>query len=418
MQIRKLQNCVTLIAMVATGAGAGCGGTGGEGDETVAQSSEAVSVGASLPGLTSAQQTLFANGEAAFVVIEGISDGLGPLFNEKSCGTCHSIGAIGGSGTQFEVRGGILTGTSFNDLANEGGQLFQLHDVTGMVTINGKTCSLPGKGNGEPVPANANVSTKRRTTALFGLGLVDATPDATFVALAASEPAATRGTVNMVANLDKGGATTAGKFGWKAQVPTLHQFAGDAYLHEEGITNPQFPTNDPPFGNVALVAPCNGFTGTGLEDEGADITNFTNFMQLLSPPKPNTPTSQTTAGNAVFTRIGCNNCHTASITSGSNAVAALSNQTYHPYSDFLLHDMGSLGDKIGDNGIATPTQMRTAPLWGLVNSDQANLLHDGRAHSIANAIQDHAGQGAAAASAFNALSSTDQQNLLAFLNSI
>jgi CxxC motif-containing protein (DUF1111 family) len=287
-----------------------------------------------------------------------------------------------------------------------------------MVTINGNTCELPGKGAGEPVPADANVSAKRRTTALFGLGLVDATPDSTFTALAASEPAATRGTANMVVNLDQGGATTVGKFGWKAQVPTLHQFAGDAYLHEEGITNPQFPTNDPPFGNASLVAPCNGFTGTGLEDNGADITNFTNFMQLLAPPKANAPTSQTTAGNAVFTRIGCGSCHVASLTSGTNAVAALSNQTYHPYSDFLLHDMGSLGDKIGNNGIATPTQMRTAPLWGLVNSDQANLLHDGRAHSIQSAIQQHAGQGAAAATAFNALSSGDVSNLLAFLNSI
>ncbi|HSY22103.1 MAG TPA: di-heme oxidoredictase family protein [Polyangiaceae bacterium] len=418
MQVRKLQNCATLVALVVAAAGAACGGTAGEGDETVVQTTEAVTVGGFLPGLTSAQQTLFTNGAAAFEVIEGISDGLGPLFNEKSCGTCHAIGAEGGSGVQFEVRGGILSGTSFNDLANEGGQLFQLHDVTGMVTINGKTCSLPGMGNGEPVPANANVSAKRRTTALFGLGLVDATPDSTFVALAASEPAATRGTVNMIANLDKGGATTMGKFGWKAQVPTLHQFAGDAYLHEEGITNPQFPTNDPPFGNTALVAPCNGFTGTGLEDNGADITNFTNFMQLLAPPKPSTPNAQTTAGQAVFTRIGCGNCHTPSITSGSNAVAALSNQTYHPYSDFLVHDMGTLGDKIGNNGLTTPTQMRTAPLWGLVNSNQSNLLHDGRAHSLASAIQQHAGQGAAAAAAFNALNSTDSNNLLAFLNSI
>jgi CxxC motif-containing protein (DUF1111 family) len=415
--MRKLQNGTILIAMVVATSWAGYG-TAAADDEAVGLIVPDVAVGGSLPGLTGAQSALFAEGAAAFAVVETVSDGLGPVFNEKSCASCHGIGSEGGSGTQFEVRGGILTGSSFNDLANEGGQLFQLHDVTGMVTIDGKTCSLPGQGNGEPVPANANVSAHRRTTALFGLGLVDATPDATFKALAASEPVSTRGAVNMVTDLDQGGATTVGKFGWKAQVPTLHQFAGDAYLHEEGITNPQFPVNDPPFGNPALVPPCNGFTGTGLEDDGTDITNFTNFMQLLAPPRPNAPTPQTTAGRAVFTRLGCNNCHTVTLTSGPSAVAALSNKAYNPYSDFLLHDMGSLGDKIGNNGIASPTQMRTAPLWGLVNSDQSNLLHDGRAHNIASAIQQHAGQGAAAAAAFGALSPNDQSNLFAFLNSI
>jgi CxxC motif-containing protein (DUF1111 family) len=145
-------------------------------------------------------------------------------------------------------------------------------------------------------------------------------------------------------------------------------------------------------------------------------------MQFLAPPPRGTITSQVTAGDAVFTRIGCDGCHIRNITSGTahdvngNTVAALSNVTYHPFGDFLMHDMGSLGDNI-DQGTGL-TKMRTAPLWGLRFANPNNLLHDGRAHSVQSAIQQHAGQGAAAAAAFNALSSNDQNNLFSFLMSL
>src|SRR4029453_12671467 len=98
-------------------------------------------------------------------------------------------------------------------------------------------------------------------------------------------------------------------------------------------------------------------------------------------------------------QIGCDGCHVRTLVAGPSPIAALSNQTYHPFSDFLLHDMGSLGDNIGDNGTAGLTEMRTAPLWGMRLLGGRNLLHDGRATSVADAIQRHDGQGAAARNA-------------------
>jgi CxxC motif-containing protein (DUF1111 family) len=339
--------------------------------------------------------------------VETIHDGLGPVFNEKSCGSCHNVGATGGTGVQFEIRAGRLVNGVFDSLVSQGGQLFQLFGVAGQIA----GCNV----GGEVVPSTANVRAKRRTTALFGLGLVDATPDSTFTGLASSEPSGIRGRVNMVQNI-AAGRSTVGKFGWKAQVPTLHQFSGDAYLNEMGITNPEFPTESAPQGDPSRVAACD--LVPGLEDDGEDVNLFTNFMRFLAPAPTATRSAQAQAGDPLFTQVGCDGCHRRTLTSGSNAVAALSNKTYHPFSDFLLHDMGSLGDNIGDQGQAGLREMRTAPLWGIRFANPNDLLHDGRAHSLNDAILMHAGQAQASRDAFNALSSTNKQNLIEFIKTL
>ena len=369
-----------LCAAAISASGAGCGGSA-PGGEDLGSSEEAVA-GDALPGLTTAQNQAFANGKATFNEVETPADGLGPAFNEKSCGTCHNIGGTGGTGAQFEVRAGRLVNGTFNDLANEGGQLFQLHGIGGSVV----GCNF----NGEVVPADANVQAKRRTTALFGLGFVDATPDATFTALAASQPSAIRGQVNMVFNISAG-RNTAGKFSWKSQVPTLFQFSGDAYLNEMGITNPQFPVENLPQGSAATLAACDKVPE--LKDDGDDVQAFTDFMQVLAPAPRPSESPQALAGDAVFTRLGCDGCHVRNLTSGSSPIAALSRKTYHPFSDFLLHDMGSLGDNIGNQGQAGLRQMRTAPLWGIRFANPNDLLHDGRAHSFEAAIRSARGAG-------------------------
>jgi CxxC motif-containing protein (DUF1111 family) len=394
------------VACTAFGVASVAGCSGAPLGEEIASTAQAVA-GDALPGLTTAQQAAFAEGKVAFNEVETVADGLGPVFNEKSCGSCHNISGVGGTGVQFEVRAGRLVNGVFDSLVSQGGQLFQLFGVAGQIP----GCTVTG----EVVPSNANVVAKRRTTSLFGLGLVDATPDATFTALAASQAAAIRGRVNMVFNISAG-RNTVGKFGWKAQVPTLFQFSGDAYLNEMGITNPQFPNENPPQGNAALIAPCDRVPG--LEDDGEDVQLFTDFMQVLAPaPRPSV-SPQAQAGDAVFTRAGCDGCHVRNLTSGSNSIAALSNKTFHPFSDFLLHDMGSLGDNIGDQGQAGLRQMRTAPLWGLRLANPNDLTHDGRAHSIEAAIRAHDGQGAASRNAFNGLSTTDQQNLVEFIKTL
>lgn len=391
---------------VATGAILAIAGCGSPADESVGESQDALTA-SPLPGLTTAQVTAFQDGMTEFNTVETIHDGLGPVFNEKSCGSCHNIGATGGTGVQFEVRAGRLVNGVFDSLASQGGQLFQLFGVAGQIP----GCNV----GGEVVPSNANVTAKRRTTALFGLGLVDATPDSTFTGLASSEPSGIRGRVNMVQNI-AAGRNTVGKFGWKAQVPTLHQFSGDAYLNEMGITNPEFPTESAPQGDPSRVAACD--LVPGLEDDGEDVDLFTNFMTFLAPAPTATRSPQAQAGDPLFTQVGCDGCHRRTLTSGSNAVAALSNKTYHPFSDFLLHDMGSLGDNIGGQGQAGLREMRTAPLWGIRFANPNDLLHDGRAHSLQDAILMHAGQAQASRDAFNALSSTNKQNLIEFIKTL
>lgn len=99
---------------------------------------------------------------------------------------------------------------------------------------------------------------------------------------------------------------------------------------------------------------------------------FTDFMTFLAPVAP---AASHRAGSRVFNRIGCNDCHTRTLTTGANANPALDRVTFHPFSDFLLHDMGRLGDGVAQAD-AGPTEMRTAPLWGLRFT--SSLLHDGR----------------------------------------
>jgi CxxC motif-containing protein (DUF1111 family) len=377
-------------------------------------------VGDAVTGLDTGQQQAFADGKVAFAEQEALVDGLGPVFNEKSCGGCHSVGATGGSGNQFEVRAGRVVNGVFESLVTQGGQLFDLFSVanlTGNEQHAIPNCTLAK--NGEPVPSTATVTAQRRTTALLGLGFVDATPDQTFIDLAASQPAAIRGHVNMVANFSAG-ATTVGKFGWKAQVPTLFQFSGDAYLNEMGITNPQFPNEQPPLGDTSTVANCDLLPESPgvFEDDGGDVTAFTNFMTMLAPVPPLAEDASAQAGDALFTQLGCDGCHVRTLTAGTSSITAINNQAYHPFSDFLLHDMGSLGDGIGDNGTAGLTEMRTAPLWGLRLVKKQQLLHDGRAKSVDDAILQHAGQALTSRNAFSALSAADQKNLDAFLNTL
>jgi CxxC motif-containing protein (DUF1111 family) len=250
---------------------------------------------------------------------------------------------------------------------------------------------------------------------LFGLGLVDATPDDTFCALAAKQARSTpevAGIVAMVPNLLTG-KDSVGKFGWKNVNPTLFQFSADAYLNEMGITSPLFPEENCPQGRCANLA----FNPVPeLNDaDGADVLAFANFMMFLGPPPRAPQTTQAVAGERVFATVGCAVCHTPTLVTGPNAVAALDGVEYHPYSDFLLHDMGSLGDGIVQGG-AGARQMRTAPLWGLRAA--TSLLHDGRAETPLEAILAHDGQGRRARDCFKALDTRDRAALLGFLDSL
>jgi CxxC motif-containing protein (DUF1111 family) len=256
---------------------------------------------------------------------------------------------------------------------------------------------------------------RRKTTPLFGLGLVDAVPDRVFVAISRWQKRftpETAGRPNFVTNLATG-KPAVGKFGWKSQVPTLLQFGGDAYLNEMGITSPMFPDENCPQGNCALPPLCD--LGPKPNDDGSGPQAAAAFMTFLAPPPRGPRNWQALAGKNVFYEIGCANCHLPVLETGPNPVAALNHVTFQPFSDFLLHDMGSLGDGI-EQGQASGREMRTAPLWGL--RTRTTLLHDGRASTVSDAILAHDGQGSAARKRFQRLTPHEASNLLAFLDSL
>jgi CxxC motif-containing protein (DUF1111 family) len=359
-----------------------------------------------LPGLTAAEQAEFAEGRDAFAEEDTPATGLGPVFNDVSCAACHNAAGLGGGSDRLETRFGRTENGVFDPLTAEGGSLKQDHGI-GVVG----TCDFEP----EMVPGDANVTAMRRTTPLFGLGFVDAVPDAELKALAALERfrrQATAGRPSMVTDVATG-QPAIGRFGWKAQVPSLFVFSGDAYLNEVGITNPLFPTENCPQGNCALIAQCD--PAPDPEDDGADLRKFTNFMTLLAAPPLGRFTPSAALGAWVFAQTGCADCHTPLLVTGASPVGALSHKVFRPFSDFLLHDMGTLGDGIAQAN-AGPTEMRTAPLWGL--RAITTFLHDGRAHTVSDAILAHDGQGAAARERFRRLRDSEQRALLAFLGTL
>lgn len=436
---------------------AGCVAAEPEDGDTAEAQQSVTAVGDPLPGTDPA---VFAEARDNFAAAEDITDGLGPTFNEHACGNCHNAPVIGGSGQQIERRFGKVTnGVFFGfDQApdNEGGTLRQL--FTNGTYQNGTTTCTIALDQEAPTATVHNVG--RRSLPLFGLGLVDAMPDLWFDFLAAIEPASTRGVVlraipqfpdvrDPSQSLSR---TRVARFGLKNQQTNLVSFSGDAYVNEMGITTQScykgtsilaFAFENLP-NNVAAAPGCNGgdlkpanpagdpevpeFTDDavgscagGLSEVQDDMANFLFFMEHLSPP-PQAPLDPILAfaGSVEFASAGCANCHTSiAFTTPSNPFNGVpGNFSFSPFSDFLAHDMGSLGDGIGNTGdsVATTRLMRTAPLWGARFNTQ--FLHDGRAKTIRDAILAHDGQGLAARNSFAGLSSVEQQILLAYVSSL
>ena len=179
-----------------------------------------------------------------------------------------------------------------------------------------------------------------------------------------------------------------------------------------GITSPLLPTENCPQGNCDALA---FDPAEDPEDDGEDVDKFTDFMTLLGPPSRGPINRDVRDGAGVFLDIGCANCHLPSLVTGSSDIHALDHAVFFPFSDFLIHDMGSLGDGISQ-GEATGRDMRTAPLWGVRVRPQ--LLHDGRALTVTDAILAHDGQGAGSRNRFSSLGATRTRQLLAFVNSL
>ncbi|HEY4393615.1 MAG TPA: di-heme oxidoredictase family protein [Polyangia bacterium] len=430
---------VSLGAAVAIGA-VGC--LGEESEDTTTTSIGAVTLGGALPGTNASK---FAAASANFGNTETQADGLGPIFNERSCGSCHSVGALGGAGQNVEARYGTLNSNgTFNGLAATGGSLRQLFGIGGYTPRPGLNCQ---SGTDNNPAAGATIFAGRVTTPTFGAGLVELIPDSTITAIAAAQPSSIRGvarfdTIHLTDGPFVRGQSHVARFGWKGVHASVTDFAADAYLNEMGITTTSCDkgavVTDFATENRANRAPTNAVINgcpdddvPGVDDDFAkndanncaggvtevqdDISNFAFFMRNSAAP-PRAIDNSNGAGLTEFNREGCNGCH---VTTTFTVRINNQNVSFQPFSDFLTHDMGSLGDGIGVNDGDSPTQqraMRTAPLWGL--HFRNGILHDARTSNRTTAIQAHAGQGAAAAAAFNAATAAQKNNLLLFLSSL
>ncbi len=369
---------------------------------------QAGQLGGPLPGLPAAGRAAFADGFAAFAQRETADSGLGPIFNDVSCISCHGNPAPGGGGRRNVVRFGRMTDGVFDALERLGGPLLQDRALR--------------PGLREVVPPEANVVARRITTPLFGAGLIEAIPDSALRALAArpGKPDGIKGRVSVVTDV-AGGAERVGRFGWKAQQATLLAFSADAYANEMGVTNRFFRADNAPNGKFELLDRADRILDP--EDEAdpatgrADIDRVADYMRLIAAPPRSGPVDspQVRAGQAVFNSLNCVECHTPSLRTGPSPIPELAHKPVPLYSDLLLHDMGALGDGI-PQGSAGPREMRTAPLWGLGRRNV--YLHDGRADTLDAAIRAHDGEGAGSRARYARLDAVRRRQLIAFLRSL
>lgn len=255
-------------------------------------------------------------------------------------------------------------------------------------------------------------------------------PTGTLVDIGNAQPAAVRGQVVNVPVLERPGTTRVGRFGWKDQQASLVSAAAHAYNNDMGVTSPLEP--DEPTSNgrsVARYDTAPAGNPADPDDDGVDVELFALFIRsTLAPPRdgPRATTIDAQAGSNVFLNIGCATCHTRSIATAPRGTLinggalrvseALGNKRIRPYSDFLLHDLGT-GDGIVENGgLATRNKVRTVPLWGL--RARGRFMHDALSFNVTDAIQRHGGQAATARANYNALSALNKSRLLAFLRSL
>jgi CxxC motif-containing protein (DUF1111 family) len=373
--------------------------------------------GGPIAGLTAAEQATFAAGQEVFEEVDSVKgglpeedgEGLGPTFNATGCADCHAQPSVGGTSPalnpQVEIakrHGATNTIPSFvkangpvrearfiavsnsNNAALDGG-------VTGLFTLKGRS-DAPGCNLAQAdfaLQLSRNNVIFRIPTPVFGLGLVENTSDLTLKANLAAN-ASTKAALGISGKLNTNGNDgTVTKFGWKAQNKSLLIFAGEAYNVEQGVSNEVF-TNE-----RAAVAGCvfNPTPEDGISSaEGVtDVVGFANFMRFSAPPTPAPLSASAQSGSAAFDSVGCVQCHSRNLTSDQSPFGGMSAVTYHPFSDFAVHHLGStLADGVNQGG-AGPGDFRSAPLWGL--GQRLFFLHDGRTSDLYQAIQAHSSPG-------------------------
>ena len=389
--------------------------------------------------------------QAKFDTVEQIADGLGPLYNAQSCRECHQNPVSGAASQVSELR----VGHQDRDGHFQNPDIPIAHGtevIKGRSLVNDRAIcpsgAFPDTEIQERVPDSETVHAQRLSLNLLGDGLVEAVADQTFIDLAAQQCRDSHrricGQVLQVPLVEAPGQMGVGRFGWKDQHASLLSFAADAYLNEMGITNPLQPDEVTKLCNT--VSEPNDTPGP---DGLSDIDRFARFVRASKAPARDRQLAETPAvkrGAQLFDQAGCAACHVHSLTTaaagtklngGTYAVQpALAALTFHPYGDFLLHDVGTgdgivqgsaehYGRKVYEqmsgylakqNVASTQNKLRTAPLWGV--RLRPRLMHDGGSLTLRDAIQRHRGEAREEAERFQRLNKRDQEALLEFLRSL
>ncbi|MEM8566085.1 MAG: di-heme oxidoredictase family protein [Bacteroidota bacterium] len=380
-------------------------------------------------------------------------DGLGPVFNASSCGSCHFKDGRGAppdepNGTRFGLLWRLNTGKKTENGGNAPHPVYgsQIQDhaiqkISPEAEVKITYDTIKGYYNDgspyvlyKPIYALSNLAygeidedyhlSPRIASQVAGLGLLENIPTEDLLAnedVGDEDGNGISGKANYVWNVleDK---KTMGRFGWKANQPTIMQQSASAFNGDMGLTSSLFPKDE--FSTYQEEQGPPKQEGGSPEISDRQLERITLYVQTLAiPAKRNIDKPEYLTGRTLFNEIGCESCHKASFTTGNTSkITSLNNQKIFPYTDLLLHDMG---DDLADNAPdfeATGREWRTPPLWGIgliktVNK-HTRLLHDGRARNIEQAILWHGGEGEASKKEFISLTKTEREALLLFIESL
>ena len=376
------------------------------------------SMGEIMPAMSTEWRDVFDDGEALANRRFTPNEGLGPKFSLTSCSGCHETPTAGGGGPLY--RNFILMGQRTDSNA------FLLSGSRGGVYTFHHTQNIETEVDAREV---ANVFAGRNPIPFFGLGLISLISDDDILSFEDPEDLDGNG-ISGRANFISG---RGGRLGLKAQARSIEGFVRGPLMNHLGITtNPlsaiekaALPFSSALSGAVEhrsdalstvrlaqVAAPNEPLTDEdNIEDpelNNNDLFKLVAWATLLAPPTPEPETEITEQGRFNFNSFGCAACHRPSLPSKIGQIPL--------YSDLLLHDMGDeLADGI-EMGFATGREFRTAPLWGVAATGP--YLHDGRASTLRDAIESHAGEARASVLAFESASRTDQNAVLEFLKSL
>jgi CxxC motif-containing protein (DUF1111 family) len=386
-----------------------------------------------------------------FEEVEQLSDGLGPLYNAQSCRECHQSPVSGAASQVSELR----VGHQGPDGRFRNPEIPIAHGaevISGRSLVNDRAIcpsgAFPDTEIQERVPDTETIRTFRLSLSLLGDGFVEAVADQTLIDLAGQQCKSSHrkicGQVLEVPIVEAPGQMSVGKFGWKDQHASLLSFAGDAYLNEMGITNRLQPDEVTKLCNAA-TEPNDTPGPEGL----SDIDHFARFIRATKAPARDSQLAGGAVakkGNGLFSEIGCATCHVETLTTapagtkingGTYTIpAALGSVTFHPYGDYLMHDVGTgdgilqatrehYGKKVFEtmsgylakqNFESSRNKIRTAPLWGV--RLRTRLMHDGESDTLRDAIRRHGGEAAHVTQRFDKLKKEDQETIIEFLKSL